>query len=207
MPKKLIALIIFILLITCVSLVLDYNCASTKFTASAQFLVLVLTLLVLIIYAWDTRRIANATEQKWEEEIKPKLMYEMVMDTNTVGHVLFRLINSTDYFIEAKVNCNFKIYGQPVKLSNDYDGTDVWVVYPHQISQGHFLIESILTKIGKNYNQMIREKTDDNTNEQLTSDLEIQFTSENGRKRIYPERRHYYRFDIGNWIPEITKKV
>ena len=206
MPRKLIALIVLIIVISIASLVLDYYYCSNKFTAAGQLIILALTLLVLIIYAWDTRRIANATEQKWEEELKPKLLYEIIMDQNAEGHVLFRLVNTTDYLIEAKVNCNFKVYGQPVALSDAYDGTEVWVIFPHQISQGHFYIDAILTKKGKTYAQMIQEKTAINEREQFTMDLEISFESETGRKRSYPPRRHSFYFDKGGWIPEITRK-
>ena len=101
---------------------------------AGTLLILAITLVVLIVYAWDTHRIANATEQKWEEERRPKLLYEMVLARQGVreGKTLFRLINPSDYFVEARVNLNFKINGEPVRYHPAYDGTEIWLVYPRQ---------------------------------------------------------------------------
>jgi hypothetical protein len=205
-PRKLIVLIIFIIIICIAGLALDYLYCSSRFSAASQLIILASTLLVLIIYAWNTRRIADATEQKWEEELRPKLSYEMIMGQNDKNKVVFRLLNPTDYLIEAKINCNFKIYGQPVTFTGAYDGSELWVVFPHQISQGHFEINTILSKKGKTLQQMIQERTNVNEHEQMTMDLEISFESETGRKRKYPPRRHYFSFDKSLWVPEITRK-
>lgn len=195
-----------IVAIVILSISLDSYLCSDTFTNAGQFIVFAFTLIVLIIYAYDTHRIANATEQKWEEELKPKLSYEMFMNTMDEDDVIFRLTNSTDYFIEVIVNCNLKVYGEDVSYPGAYDGSEKWRVFPHQISQGHFSIESVLSKKGKSRQEMAAESTTENETVQMTMDLEIQFENETGRKREYPPRRHYFVFSKGVWVPELTTK-
>jgi hypothetical protein len=205
-PKKIAIPIGLIVLIALVSILLDFHFCSNRFTAGGQFIVLSMTLIVLIVYAWDTHRIANTTEKKWEEDLKPKLLYEMVMNPKDPSDCRFRLINTTDYLIEAKVNCNMKVYGEPVSFSGAYDGSETWLIFPHQISEGHFSIDTVLSKKGKTRSEMILSATPENQSEQLTMDLEISFKSETGREREYPLRRHYFLVKQGVWVPELIAK-
>lgn len=207
MPAKFRLLILLILAITVLSVFLNYLCSSYPFLDIGQLIILAITLVFIIAYVWDTHRIANATEEKWEQELKPKLQYGIILDPNDPqrNRVLFRLINTTDYMIEAKVNCNFKIYGEPVAFPGAYGGTETWDIFPHQMSQGHFSINAVLDKKGKNRDQMIEERSGTNANQQLTMDLEITFKNEVGRSGAYPSRRHNFDFERLVWIPELTR--
>ena len=195
-------------IITAGSVLLNFYCSYYPYLQAGQMIILAITLVVIIIYAWDTRRIANATELKWEEELKPKLMYEMTVDQSEQQSklVYFRLINPTDYIIDATVNCNFKIYGEPISYPGAYDGSETWTVFPHQISQGYFSIDALLSQKGKSREQMIQEQNTSNASEQLTMHLAISFESETGRTRSYPARKHYFAFDKWTWVPELTKR-
>ncbi len=194
-------------IIVILSIILDAYFCVNKFTAIGQYIILTLTLIALIIYAWDNHRIANATEQKWEEELKPKLLYDMGMNPSDPSDVRFRLINPTDFLIEAKINCNLKIYGELISFPSAYDGSETWGIFPHQISEGHFSLDTVLAKKGKTRSEMTQNANDKNQTEQLTMDLEISFENENGRKRKYPARRHYFLFKQGKWVPELTKNT
>jgi hypothetical protein len=207
MPGRFISLIFLILGILIVSVILGFYHTSSWYLEVGQLIILSITLAIIIYYAWQTHRIANATEMQWEEEMKPKLMYEIAVDQSKKQSdiVKFSLINPTDYIIETNVNCNFKIYGEAVQYDGAYDGTKAWVVFPHQGNVGWFSIDLLLSKKGKNRGDMIKERNESNQNEQLTMDLEIRFTSETGRSREYPPRRHYFAFDKWIWVPVITK--
>ena len=179
---------------------------STQSLHAGALVILAITLVVLIVYAWDTRRIANATEQKWEEERKPKIMYEMVLAQQNVRDekVMFRLINPSNYFVKARVNLNFEVYGDPVGYHPVYDGKEIWLVYPGQMCQGWYSIGTLLGMKGKTSEQMLQERTESNKTQQLTCDLQIDFTSETGYSREYPSRHHYFDFDRWAWIPDLT---
>ena len=179
---------------------------STQSLQAGALVILAITLAVLIVYAWDTRRIANATEQKWEEERRPKLLYEMPLARQDARDekVMFRLINPSNYFVKARVNLNFKIYGDPVEYHPIYDGKEIWLVYPGQMSQGWYSIGTLLGKKGKTSEQMLQERTESNKTQQLTCDLQIDFTSETGYSRQYPPRHHYFDFERWAWIPDLT---
>ena len=207
MPLKLWLSILLILGVTVLTIVLSLFCTSYPFLDIGQILIFAITLVFVVIYAWDTHRIANATEEKWEQELQPKIQYEMKVNPNEEQsrRTLFGLINTTDYLIEARVNCNFRIYGESVTLPGAYNGTEDWVLFPHQISAGHFSIDAVLDRRDKTREEMIRERTESNTKEQLTMDLEISFRSETGRERNYPPRRHHFDFERWVWIPEITR--
>lgn len=206
MPKTLWFTISLILLITLASAGHSLWRDPGQSLEVGALLILAITLVVLIVYAWDTRRIANATEQKWEEERRPKLHYEMVLARQDVGDekVMFRLINPSDYFVKARVNLNFMIYGDPVAYHPAYDGTETWLVYPRQMSQGWYSIGTLLGMKGKTSEQMLQERTASNKTQQLTCDLQIDFTSETAYSRQYPRRHHYFDFERWAWIPDLT---
>ena len=204
MPKTLWFTISLILLITLASAGHSLWRDPGQSLEVGALLTLAITLVVLIVYAWDTRRIANATEQKWEEERKPKVQYEMIMAPKERENVIFRLSNLSDYFVQARVNLNCKVYGDPVAYHPAYDGTEVWSLYPRQAFQGWYSIQTLLDQKGKTIDQMQKEGQGSNTTQQLTCDLEIDFTSETGYSRKYPPRRHYFDFERLRWIPELT---
>ena len=199
MPIKFYLLAVLILAITGIALGLDR-------TAEGTLIVLAITLATIIKYASDTNRIANATEQKWEQEMKPKLLYEIVVDSEKrADKFAFRLMNPTDYMIDAKVNCNFRIYGEPVKYDPAYDGTHTWGLFPHQMSQGTIPLSGVLGKKGKNPQQMTEERNASNASKQLTMDLELDFENEVGRNARIPSRRHHFDFKRWIWIPKLTR--
>jgi len=207
MTWKFLLFVCLISAVTISSVFLGHSNNPYGYLEAGGLVILAITLVVIARYAWDTHRIANATEQKWEEELKPRLYYEMYVDPSEKqsDRVAFRLINPTDYIIDASVNCNFKIYGETMRYAGAYDGTETWVVYPHQISQGLFKVDELLAKKGKSREQMIKEKNQSNSMEQLTMDLEITFKSETGRTGKYPSRHHYFDFERWIWVPFLTK--
>lgn len=209
MPTKLWFLIVSIITIAIASIVAGYSSNQITWALpGGTLLILALTLVVIIIYGWDTHRIANATEKKWTEELKPKLMYQIsTVSVEEQGErFLIQLTNPTNDIIGARINCNFKIYGEAVKLNGAYDGTEKWIIFPYQTSQGGFSINQLLALKRNNQFQMINERSNENAEQQLTMDLQIDLESETGRKRSYPKRHHYFDFERLQWIPTLTKQ-
>lgn len=171
------------------------------------FVVLLLTLIALIIYAFDTNTMARVTRERWKREGVLETIYEMgISDAKgAAGRTVFRIQNPSRLMVRARVACNFQVYGSPVKCSPPYDGDEIWFVFPQQLSQGWFEIDPLLRKKGKAVAAMIAEQTPGNTAEQLTMDLEIEFRDELSERRKLPSRRHYFDFGQWTWVPVLTK--
>jgi hypothetical protein len=182
--------------------------------------VITLTLITLIFYTASTHSIASITEKRWERESILKTTYSMEMATEKgkregltpeeldkmKDKVLFRIQNPSTLLVEAKVNCNFEIYREPVDYDDAYNGIDFWSIFPLQTSQGHFEVSQLLSKKGKTLEEMVRERTDANHDEQLTMNLELKFRDELKQSRKLPKRKHFFDFEGMRWIPKITSK-
>ena len=172
-----------------------------------NFLVIVLTLIVLVFYAYDTNSIARVTRDRWMREGVLSAIYSMdlVEKKGQAGKTLFRIHNPSPLIVRASVVCNFRVYGDPVTAGPAFDGEENWIVFPQQMSQQPFIIDSLLQQKGKNVSGMIAECTPTNCLNQLTMLLELEFWDELGARRKLPGRRHYFDFDRWVWIPYITE--
>jgi len=176
--------------------------------AIGNFIVLCLTLIVLVWYAYDTNAIARVTKERWMREGVLSTTYSLplVGEKGQAGRTLVQLNNPSTLIVRAKVAFNFRIYGEPVTAGPLYDGNDVWLLFPQQISQGWFEIESLLQKKGNTVAALIAECTPANRKEQLTMRLELEFWDELGARRKLPPRRHYFDFDRWAWIPQLAER-
>jgi hypothetical protein len=173
--------------------------------AVANFVVLTLTLLVLIWYAYDTNRIARVTGDRWVREGVLGAIYslELVGSRGDVGRTLVRIHNPSSLVVRATVNCDFRVYGDPVSAGPLYDGTDRWVVFPQQSSQGWFEIDTLLQAKGKSVASLMSETTAANRQTQLTMRLALRFEDELKTVRELPIRPHYFDFERWAWIPRL----
>ena len=80
------------------------------------------------------------------------------------------------------------------------------LLFPQQMCQGWFEVESLVQKQGKTVVSMIQESTPANRREQLTMNLELEFRDEFGERRKLPNRRHYFDFDRWAWIPHLSQR-
>jgi hypothetical protein len=188
--------------------IVTYNAWPPKdVLALGNFVMLTLTLVVLVWYAYDTNSIARVTKERWMREGVLSLIYsmELIGKKGDAGRTLFRIHNPSTLVVRATVKCNFRIYGDPVKYAPAYDGEEVWLVFPQQVSQGWFEIQSLLQRKGKTVAAMIEESTPVNRENQLTMLLELEFRDELDSTRRLPSRRHYFDFGRWAWIPHITE--
>ena len=154
-----------------------------------------LTLIVLVWYAYDTNAIARATNERWSREGVLATSYSISMPGASVGdagRTEFQLSNSSSLVVRAVVNLNLKVYGQPVSAGALYDGSETWLIYPNQVSQGVFEVDRLLRQQGKNVETMRAEVTEENRKRQLVMRLELTFTDEFGVSRVLPPRPHYF---------------
>ncbi len=170
------------------------------------FLVLSLTLIILIIYTYDTNRLASIGQLKWERENILNASFEMlgIEDKGKADRIIFRINNPSTLIIRAKIWCEIKVYGTPVIINDDFNGTNIWLVFPQQTSQGWYEIKPLLEQQGKTPQQMIQEYSPGNRRNQLTLDLTIEFRDELGNRRKLPTKKHYFAFNEWRWIPVLT---
>lgn len=175
----------------------------------STFIVITLTLIALVIYAYDTNSMANILRSRWKQEGVLNVTYSMKIidkNENENGRTLFGFTNPTSLVVKAKVWCNFQIYSDPVEYNDDFNGINTWYVFPQQYSQGWFEIGRLLEQKGKSIDNMIAEASPNNRDTQLTIDLKIEFRDERGESRELPSRKHYFAFKDWCWIPILTAK-
>lgn len=177
--------------------------------AIGNFLVLTLTLIVLVWYAYDTNAIAKVTQERWLREgvLSTTYSLQLLGEKGQSGRTLVQLHNPSTLIVRARINFNFRVYGEAVSAGALYDGKDVWLLFPQQMSQGWFEIESLLQKKGKSVSAMITESTIANREEQLTMMLELEFWDELKARRKLPARRHYFDFERWAWIPQLAERT
>lgn len=171
--------------------------------------VLTLTLMVLVWYAYDTHRIAQVTSERWTREGVLNTTYEikLVGSKEGDGRTLFRIHNGSNLVVRAKVNCNLRVYGEPVKAGALYDGEDTWRVFPQEFAQGWFEVSALVKQKGKDVAQMVKESTQQNRGEQLTMLLELEYTDELSAHRKLPPREYYFDFFRWAWIPHLAAPI
>lgn len=198
----------FALLVTVITILIT-GCAliqpKVDLLAVGNFFVLSLTLVVLVWYAHDTHVMAKLTQERWMRDAVLSTTYEMsLLEEKQIGRTLFRIHIPGTLVVRAKVSCNLKVYGQPVHTEPLYDGRDVWLVFPQQMSQGWFDIQALIKEKGKDIATMLSETTPENRKQQFTMDLELEFSDELGGNRKLPRRHHYFDFERWAWIPQLS---
>jgi hypothetical protein len=170
-----------------------------------NLVVLSLTLIVLVWYAYDTNSIARVTLDRWKREgvLSTSYGFDLVGAKGTSGRTLVKLHNSSGLLVWARLSCNFRVYGEPVTFGELYDGERRWLLFPQQFSQGWFELETLVQMKGKTVATMISESTVANRKRQLTMAMELEFWDELGAHRRLPPRPHYFDFDRWAWIPEL----
>jgi hypothetical protein len=183
--------------------------AQPRLIELGSLVVLTMTLVVLVWYAYDTNAIARVTRDRWTREGILATAYGLAMPGASVGdagRTTFQLHNGSPLVVRAKVNFNFKVSGQPVTAGALYDGRENWLLFPHQQSQGWFEVDSLLKQQGKNVAAMRSEVSEENRKLQLTMVLELTFWDEFGVTRTLPPRGHYFDFTRWAWIPSLGER-
>ncbi|MBW8039595.1 MAG: hypothetical protein FVQ85_06305 [Planctomycetes bacterium] len=206
--KIVIYIIVLLIVLSAFYIFFKLSCGETEkdILEIGTFVVLTLTLIALIFYAYYTNQLASIAQARWERENVLNATYEMAGtdDIGRAGRTLFRITNRSPFIIRAKIWCEFKIYDSPVEVKDEFNGTNIWLVFPQQMSQGWFEIAPLLAQKGKTVQQMKEEYASDNRTTQLTMDLTIEFRDEIGNRKRLPTRRHYFAFNDWRWIPVLT---
>jgi hypothetical protein len=176
-------------------------------SALAASSLLSLTLVVLVVYAYDTNSVARITRDRWAREGVLGATYNMPLtgERGDGRRTMFQIHNPSTLVIRAKVACNFRIYDEPVKAGPAYDGDEFWLVFPKEDIQGWFEVEQLLQMKGKSVPIMMAKFTPTNRTHQLTMKLELEFWDELGSHRTLPAQHRYFDLQRWAWIPHITE--
>jgi hypothetical protein len=111
-----------------------------------NFIVLSITLLVLIRYAFDTYNIAKINYKMWEQGAFLGVTYNINFIENNCRTII-RIINTSNLSITATVNCNLKINDIEIQSYPQFDGTRKWKIQPMESVQEWFELEDLFKKI------------------------------------------------------------
>jgi hypothetical protein len=113
-----------------------------------SFIILAFTLIMLVWYAYDTNSIARVTRERWMREgiLSTTYSIELTGEKGQSGRTMFRVHNLTTLVVRTRISCNFRLYGDPIEADPLYDGQETWLIFPQQVSQGWFDIQSLLQK-------------------------------------------------------------
>ena len=209
MSRSIVWVVVAIIIVgTGLTILLSIGNLSIKPLDIGTFIVLSTTLVALVFYAADTNRQTRIAQSKWERDSLLSATYGMGAQTDR-GHpeiTSFALNNPTTMLVRAKIWADCKVYDVKVNPPDAYNGTETWVLFPQQLSQGWFSIADLLAQQGKTMDQMRSECVPQNATTQLTLDLTIEFRDERRSVRKLPTRTHYYSFKDSTWIPVLTRK-
>ena len=204
----LVTIIVAIILCSGFFAIVSVRESDVKILEIGTFVILSITLIALVFYAFDTNRMASVAQSRLERESTLDATYAMLSanDPDNPSRILFRIHNPSTLIIKAKVWAEFKVYGIRVDPGKAFNGADVWVVFPQQVSQGWYEISRLLEQQGKDPEKMKSEFAPANRESQLTLDLTIEFRDELGNRRKLPTRKHFFDFKAWRWIPVLTTK-
>lgn len=107
------------------------------------------------------------------------------------------LVHTSKLSLECWCNVNATVNGQSVKVSGFYGGQTPWPIAPLQQGNGYLMItDGILSKIGLTPEQMKKNRTDANYNNQLRLNVEFWYFVTGSRSQFHNSPSQFY-FDFG----------
>ena len=169
----------------------------------AILVILALTLLVLIFYAFFTFKLWEVQDRQSFPSVSCWLEYlPRARDTR------FKIVNTSRNNVVAHVNLNAKVYNQTADFSDHYNGKRSWHLTPGELVDGHFSIDDPLSKVGQTFQQMKMARQSSNHNIQLTLEIEVKYSVLKGNKPVEPLyenpiKKYYFNFDVEDWVYDV----
>lgn len=162
-------------------------------TNLGNLIIIGITLIVLMIYAYDTNRIANIQQNIF---YTPNVVHQLTATEMNDGifDIGLDLINTSSFYVESLVNVRIKCYNDELFIQNDvYYGKKPWNLPPFSKVHGHFdLNDQLLAKAHRTLSE-IRKISEDS--ELLTMSILIKCTSHHGIELKCPEIKYHFVFD------------
>lgn len=159
-----------------------------------NLVILGLTLIVIMIYTFDTHRIANIQQNNY---YKPQVVHNItaIEENNNVFDVGFDLFNSSSFYVEAEVNLELKCCDDDVlTIPNDvYYGSTPWILPPNTKLHGHFKLDDTLLHPVNQTMAKLRETYQNQKAFKLV--IDIACTSDYKISMTIPTIKYYFVFD------------
>ena len=162
------------------------------YVSIGTLIILSLTLLVLIQYAYDTNRVANITR---DFNLTPNVMLKLssTLLTNKEYDIGFDLLNQSSFYVKAFVNVELKCYNDSINISNDvYYGKRPWILPPNAFVHGHFHLNDNLLKPSNRTIAELKQKGEDIN--ALSMKVKINCTSIHNIDLKIPEIKYHFVF-------------
>ena len=151
-------------------------------------LTLVLSLIVLIKYAYDTSLIAK---EVWY----PAAHFVVGNNEDDRYDISFNITSIYKLSLKCWCKLNITVYDQPVTLGGFYNAEHSIDIQPLGKVHGHFRIQDILSKTKYDVRYMIDKFNDDDAKKQLYMEIEFWYeTLEGDLKNTNPKQPYYFNF-------------
>jgi uncharacterized membrane protein len=106
-----------------------YNFDS-NFIESSTLTILFMTLIVLIWYTIETRKMAKIQHQDFLERRKPLISFNLSNNNPDKYSITFQLINHKPLFTTTIVHAKLTVDDKVIEISDHYNGNSPWQVQP-----------------------------------------------------------------------------
>lgn len=175
-----------------------------QFLERATLSILILTLIVLIWYTIETRRMADIQHKTFIDSKCPLLSVNLSMGDTQKFTTAFYLVNHKAIFTIAKVFGSLKLNGEEIPISDHYNGKTPWLVQPYsQIMAPIFLPKTIMKEKFKEDITTYVAFLAENIQKKLTFSVRVEYESETGEKRENRSVNHHLEFDKRTWVLDV----
>ncbi len=154
----------FFALITIVTIfftIKGFQSENVEYVSIGTLIILALTLIILLQYAYDTNRLANITQ---DFNLTPKVMHKLTSTLLSPNEydIGFDLLNQSSFYVNAFVNVELKCYNDCITIPNDvYYGKRPWILPPNAFVHGHFRLNDNLLKSSNRTITELKQKGED----------------------------------------------
>ena len=196
-PHIIIVFIIVFMVFIVVSNLDKFLCGSTEI---GTFLILGFTLIAVVIYTYETYRMANDTNRmagiQSNNSYKPRVVIIPYIRQTNFKEVIdcrFLVKNDSDFYVKVELYIKLMCFGSDLDVADTYNGKRPWNLPPNQGIDGHFYLDkNMLAKIGKTIPEILEKINEENT---LTLQLWSNCTSDYNIPLEIPITNYHLKID------------
>lgn len=158
-----------------------------------NLIVLSITLIVIMIYTYDTNRIANIQQKIY---FTPQVVHEVsaTEKRNNVFDIGFDLFNLSHFYVKAYAIIELKCFNKELIINNSvYYGKRPWNIPPNSRIHGHFKLDNNLLKQADMTASNLRKQK--NNPKALTLKVNIECTSTHDISMKTPQIKYHFVYD------------
>ncbi len=195
-PKWLKLIVFTVFILSLIGIVFDLF-TDYEILGSIADLALIMSLLVLIIYAYYTYLLSK---DAWT----PSASIQLESDNQNPPHIRVSIQNHSKLSLNCWCNLKVTVFGEQIFLGGFYDGKSSFDLQPFGSGTGHFRIKKILKDADKSIDEMKKNATPENIKNQLNFELHFWYNPVGEKiKKENPILRYYFDFSSNRLIIDI----